>query len=320
MSLKVQKGFSLLEVAIGLLILGFVMLALQGVFKSLIDTNNIVKEKSNIESIEKSLQMYLQVNLRLPCPDGSVNGDGVGDYSSGVCAVTEGYLPYSDIGTISRDAWGNPYYYIVNTNAVSDKARDICESASVFGKDGTRGATHFFRCVGDADDTDGFEGSNQYYCATTALVPNNSDMCTYADDTVEAVIANSTNDPRIIFNNRKPNSSDVKSPYFHLSTPPIGDLYGDGDLILFDEDGVRMDSGISALVLSWGSNGISKYRYGLGNQLCDDDTTTTEDDNEFENCNGDSTFIYTTVHEGRDFMAWITVHDAKLALITQPAQ
>ncbi len=316
MSLKLQKGFSLLEVAIGILILGFVMLALEGVFKLLMDTNNIVKEKSNIESIEKSLKMYLQVNLRLPCPD--VSGDGIADYSSsGSCAVTEGYLPYSDIGSISRDAWGNPYYYVVNTGADSDKSRNICESASVFGKEGARLATNFFRCVGDADDTDGFEGSNQYYCATSALSPINSDMCTYLDDTVVEVFADSTNDPRIIFNNRQPNSSDVKAPYFHLSTPPIGDRYGDGNLILYDEIAVRMDSGIAALVLSWGSNGDSKYRYSSTNKICDDDTTTTDDDNELENCDGDSTFIHTTVHKGRDFMAWITVHDAKMAFITQ---
>ncbi len=329
-----QKGFSLLEVAIAILILGIVLLGFQGLFKLVYDTDNIMEEKAYIQDIQKSLKTYLQVNLRLPCPD--IDGDGKEDTVSGRCESDEGYLPYNDVGTRSKDAWDHSYFYTVNRNATdSGKVFDICESASVFGKSGPRTATGLYRC-GILDPTANNNlssldnASNQYYCwsdsspAATACLDGDVDT-NGVNPAVDVYIPADLNttvpvaspyddepDPRSFFSSY----AEQKPPYFYFVTPPVGTSLGYGNLTLQDENGVVMDSGILALVISWGANGDNVHRYLSGDDACVGGT-----DNENANCDkGDNSFVYTQTGENRHYMTWITMHDAKNALVFQPKE
>lgn len=291
-----QKGFSLIEIAIALLILSLMIASFSGIFKLVFDTDHIMEERANIDRIKRSLNMYLHVNLYLPCPD--VDGDGREDRTSGICDAREGYLPFNDIGVDEKDAWGNPYYYRIHQRASGSSAykyiNDICEPASVFGSQGgldrideSTSVSHLTYCPETAT----------YYCEKLSDIPTSA--CsggTMTDDT----------DPRTV----------AAPPYFHLVTPPYGDVTGSYNIIVNDEFGNELDAGVVALVLSWGANGGEVYRYSTDDPECGHTTTPP---GEIENCNKDRFFVDTQTGENRDLLSWVTVSQAKLSLVTQPA-
>ncbi len=114
-------------------------------------------------------------------------------------------------------------------------------------------------------------------------------------------------------------------PYFHLATPPFGALSGDYNLLIYPQSATPYDSsagfpfggdggnGTVAIVISWGANGDQVYRYNNSRHStgCDSSATATE----FENCDDDRVFVDTKTGEARDFITWISVNQAKMALI-----
>lgn len=116
------RGFSLVEMAIVLTILGFVIGALllpvkaqrEQLFQS--QTNNL------LEISKKSLLGYAQSQGRLPCP-AIATSNGAEDQTppgSGTCTQQLGFLPAATLGIqptdangFALDAWGNRIFYAV---------------------------------------------------------------------------------------------------------------------------------------------------------------------------------------------------------------
>ncbi|MBD3822634.1 MAG: type II secretion system protein [Thiotrichales bacterium] len=287
-----QRGFSLLEIAIGVLILGLIIAGFNGVFKLIYDTDHIVEERANMDRIERALKMYLRVNLHLPCPSVDVDGHEDRDSATDVCTKREGYLPFNDIGVSDKDAWGNPYFYRVLQRATgTGYIHDICEPASVFGKSGALDIGILSVC--DVTQT--------YYCKSSGDLTA-SDMC------VGGTLNNPLTDPR----------TSSAAPYFHFATPPWGGVSGSYNLIVQNEQGDQLDEGVVALVISWGANGKELRRYVQTDPACSGATASAS---ELENCDAytDRTFVDTKTGENRDFLVWVTVNDAKLAWLTRPA-
>ncbi|MDG6774776.1 type II secretion system protein [Thiomicrorhabdus sp. ZW0627] len=287
MSIKSQKGFSLIEIALGLLILSFVLAGFNGVFELVFDTDHKMEEQQNMERIDDSIQTYLSVNAYLPCPD--TDGDGVENrtVTSGisVCDDREGTLPFNDLGVPEKDAWGNPYYYRVHQRAESSTyVNDICEPASVLGKSGTRTKANLWLCP----------ATNIYYCS--ASITAGSD-CNVSLGICSEPCTNTT-DPRPLLNSTKP-------PFFHLATPPYGGVTGSYNLTVSDEDGNQMGEGVVAVVVSWGANGNKVNRSSCSGGTAD----------ELENCDDDRNFVDTQTGKDRDFLTWVTVNQAKVAII-----
>jgi prepilin-type N-terminal cleavage/methylation domain-containing protein len=128
MSIKsLEKGFSLLEVAIVIVIIGIVMagfvLPMLGQIKirdQLLELQKYKETKRTLEEIKQALLGYVATNKYFPCPDFDVTQDGLGgDQSNCNTAATamEGYVPWVDLGlTKGTDAWGNPIRYRVHHN------------------------------------------------------------------------------------------------------------------------------------------------------------------------------------------------------------
>lgn len=289
-----QNGFSLIEVAIGLLILGIIMNSFYGIAKQLFETDHKQAELTNMRTIQDSINMYLTVNAHLPCPD--VDNDGNENRADGVsCDAREGYLPYSDLGVKSKDAWGNEYYYRVNQRAENTTyITEICQSASVLGKAGAGKKTDLWLCP----------ATNLYYCKAAGTYDCNS-VCT--DTCVNTI------EPR-------PNVSGLSSdaaPFFHLITPPIGTVSGASNLNIYNEDAAPYDGsidpmggGVVAVVVSWGANGKEVYRYDVGHQNCGGGTVA-----ENINCTDSRDFVDIRTGRDRDFISWVTVSQAKVAII-----
>jgi len=113
-----QKGFSLIELAVVLVIIGTLIGSFIGTLGSRIDTTRRNETRDQLEEIKIALYGFAmsQVNPRLPCPD--TDNDGVENpVGGGVCTaeMTRGGLPWQTLGIQRGDAWGSNFSYWVNS-------------------------------------------------------------------------------------------------------------------------------------------------------------------------------------------------------------
>lgn len=120
-----QSGFTLVEIAIVIVIVGFLTVAGIQSFISLRDSVRIRTTQSNMEVIADALSAYAARNYRIPCPadpvamTGVERGFGVAGALVGTCAGAnlEGIIPYQTLGLSAdfiRDGWGNFITYRVS--------------------------------------------------------------------------------------------------------------------------------------------------------------------------------------------------------------
>ena len=130
-----QLGFTLAEIAIVLLIVGFLLGGIMAMITSQTEQRNWSDTQSRLEAARDAILGYALANGRLPCPANSTSAGaevpaggglcGTGttqDYYGGVVAgVTYGLLPAVTIGYqpvdsqgFALDAWGNRIRYAVS--------------------------------------------------------------------------------------------------------------------------------------------------------------------------------------------------------------
>lgn len=111
---KNTLGFTLLEMAVVLIIIGFVVGALLTPLTAQVEQSRLSDANKDLAEIKEALLGYVIVNGFLPCPD--TNGDGLDDgcANSNATSSSGGNLPWSTMGLKSRDPWGRPYQYRIN--------------------------------------------------------------------------------------------------------------------------------------------------------------------------------------------------------------
>ncbi len=286
-----KKGFSLIEVAVALVILGLILASFGNIFKLVSSTDRVKEQQTNTQRIQKTLNTFFAVNGFLPCPD--TDHSGKENRVGARCSKKEGYLPYRDLGLEQFDAWGNEYYYRVNAEAGnSSDINNICKSASVLGRSGAHTTTGI-------DELKICSATNTFFCDAAQCLA-------HCDDSCEPINLDPP-DPRYPFTAPGP-------PYVYFATPPYDDEPGTGNLFIKSETGMihggSDGDGTVALVVSWGANGDQVYRYLESDPPCTGGTIA-----ESENCNGDAIFVETKTGESRDYITWFTVNQAKMALI-----
>lgn len=118
--ISMKKAFTLIEMAIVLVVIGIVMGGILSISKAAYDKNKIESTQSELENIKTALISYASTYGKLPYPDSS--GDGVGDSST----ITLGTLPYIDLQIKSTDAYGMNYMYDVNDILPTSDDSNIC--------------------------------------------------------------------------------------------------------------------------------------------------------------------------------------------------
>jgi prepilin-type N-terminal cleavage/methylation domain-containing protein len=121
--LPLARGFSLVEMAVVLIILGFVLgillLPLQAQRQQLFQSQT----EGTLEIARKSLLGFAQSRGRLPCP-ATASSHGIEDpiLITGTCSASAGFLPAStlgiqptDVNGFALDGWNNPIHYAVTT-------------------------------------------------------------------------------------------------------------------------------------------------------------------------------------------------------------
>lgn len=142
MNIKNIKGFTLVELAIVLVIVGVLAGTFLTTLGSRIDTTRRADTLAEMEVIKQALYGYALTNnfAHLPCPDcrtaacalgANVENDGISDITGNVCdvdvadanaALPLGNLPWRTLGLGYGDSWGNHYSYWATSTATDDSA------------------------------------------------------------------------------------------------------------------------------------------------------------------------------------------------------
>lgn len=122
-----QQGFTLIELAIVLVIIGVLVGSFLGTLAMRIDTTRRAETKADLEVIKSALlgYMYSSGGPFLPCPcttnceSGVVNAGQENREADGTCSADAtdgylGYLPWGTLGLKSADAWNTLYDYWVD--------------------------------------------------------------------------------------------------------------------------------------------------------------------------------------------------------------
>lgn len=118
---KFYRGFSLVEMAIVLIIFGILLGGLLTSLSAQTEQKSRNSTDQSIESIKEALIGYALVNGYLPCPDSALIPSGVEGVrdANGGCVVLEGTLPWQVLSLTRVDAWERYFRYRV-TDAFSN--------------------------------------------------------------------------------------------------------------------------------------------------------------------------------------------------------
>ena len=110
------SGFTLIEFAIGMLLLSMLISAMLVPLTTQVEQRKINDTQTALAQIADALTGYALSHGYLPCPDRSTGAganDGLEDLNGGAtnCAVAEGNLPWATLGIAGADAWGNFFRY-----------------------------------------------------------------------------------------------------------------------------------------------------------------------------------------------------------------
>lgn len=114
---KTIQGFTLIEMAIVLIIVGLLLGGLLMPLSAQMDQRNYNSTQRSLAEIKEALMGYamshpaLDGKPYLPCPD--TDGDGVENRAVNACANQEGTLPWVDLGLTQTDSWNNVFRYRV---------------------------------------------------------------------------------------------------------------------------------------------------------------------------------------------------------------
>lgn len=128
------RGFSLLEMAIVLMIIGLVLGGMLAAIGNSTDSIRRTNAETAMKQIEDALYGFAQANTRLPCPatNGSSGLEAIdAPVANGVCTEDHGFVPTVTLGLFGNvnsdglllDPWGNPYRYSVAASATGSGAR-----------------------------------------------------------------------------------------------------------------------------------------------------------------------------------------------------
>lgn len=146
------RGFSLVEMALVLLIVGLLAAVFLPATNTFLDNSRRKETRAKLEALEQAMVRFVMVNRRLPCPADGVQGaanptSGVEQRNDAVTpatctAMATGVVPWRSLGVpadAAMDAWGNLITYrvwartsggvgsAINTSLAMDGGMDFSE-------------------------------------------------------------------------------------------------------------------------------------------------------------------------------------------------
>ena len=113
-TLRIKKyaGFSLLELAIALMIVALLLGGMLNPLGAALETKQRARAELQLERIREALTGFAMINGYLPCPatttDPNSDRYGLEDAACDSDPAAEGYLPWRTLGVPETDPWGLP--------------------------------------------------------------------------------------------------------------------------------------------------------------------------------------------------------------------
>lgn len=135
LSLQQQRGFSLVEMTVVLVILGLVLGALLLPLEAQRSVALQTQTSHTLAQAKKAIISFAQTQGRLPCPAVAASDGIESPEGGGICTVNHGFLPAASLGLqpvnvngFAVDGWGNAIRYAVtavNTASVLPNTPDF---------------------------------------------------------------------------------------------------------------------------------------------------------------------------------------------------
>jgi len=128
--MKKNFGFTLIEVAIVLLIVSFALGSILIPLSSTLEQKSINKAITQVNELKQATINFVITNGYLPCPD--TNSDGLEDRVGGInCSNVLGTIPYATLRSPhDLDPWGKPFIYRVTASFADRTNGTACGTAS----------------------------------------------------------------------------------------------------------------------------------------------------------------------------------------------
>jgi len=155
--MKRASGFSLVEIAVVLVIIAILVTAVGIPLASQFDQQRTAETQKQLEAIKEAIYGFAMANGRLPCPAtdgvtyGAASSNGNEAPSGGTCTVKLGYVPAVTLGIsnidstgLALDAWGlsaNRILYGVATQNISGANCTGTQTSPLTTANGVRTAT-----------------------------------------------------------------------------------------------------------------------------------------------------------------------------------
>lgn len=182
-STRRQEGFTLVEIAMVIVVLGLLLTVLLGISASLISQQRIQTTRTRLANVDAALTLFVSVNKRLPCPaDGQLSASAGGDENATTAPgppptrtcngnQQHGVVPWRALGLTStdiEDGWGRRLTYRVGPELVFNDAMDFtaCDPGGTSATVRTSPSTY---CIPAGTGVSDCNGGNLGFCTPPAV-------------------------------------------------------------------------------------------------------------------------------------------------------
>ena len=240
-----QSGFTLIEIAVVLMIIGILVGSFIGTFADRIETTRRENTSKQLEDIRSAILGFASAHGRLPCPSSTTSIGLEQPVGGGICTLPHGFVPGRTLGingsynqdNLLIDSWGNPIRYSVTAWKFGTFTTPYSDLGPPFSPTGMKGegmaalAPDLVICDGDSAQNNICDGATTLVDAVPFIIMSlgkdgsgfvtnvapNSDQGENAGEAIVAANAGGENKAYTVGNNRvfvsKSYSSVVATPF-----------------------------------------------------------------------------------------------------------